>query len=473
MVNLMPQKTAKKKIQAARKSKPMPKIRVWERSKDATDAILGNETEIEPSKKLRKIKFVDAIGLLNGCNEEMQKLDAAIGAKTKELNMLQEEGENQALMLDQVMQAYETASANNERIDAKLMAIEADIASKELEAEGAKSAADELRRAHAIAKEKLSQFMPSVAGTPDKSADSVAHLLALRTERLGQVSALKAQMEAFEKNASAEKKREDLLGEQVMELRDKLELNVEQIAGVHGALLFLNAKRKERQNDIAIILKKSGFGELSSLVSTLRAQIDEANETIVKTEVAARAHISSRDGMITGLKGNVKELRMLTSEQRTRFDALFAKAKNVISVRDSTIRTLERAIVDSGSSGAQIVTMSREIAALRQRLASAITEPPKAEIHGRVIGVMPTRDEELNELRRKMATITRTCEQAVTRHGKLRAAHERVVAMVDRQVLVLDSILSRPFGKGAAKKSLSKFRKAFKALESEMASNTD
>jgi chromosome segregation ATPase len=470
----MPHKIAKRKvIPAAKKNATAKKIRTWENSKDAADAILGDCVELEPSKKLRKIKFVDAIGLLNSCNEEMHKLDAAIGAKTKELKKLREEGENQAAMLDAAMHAYETASTNNERIDARLVAIEMEIASKELEATGAKSAAEELKRVYDIARGRLSQFVATPNGPVDESFGSIERLMALSTEKLGQASSLKSQMKAFEKQATEEQNREDMLGEHVMDLRDKLELNVEQIAGLHGALSFLNAKRIEKQDDIAIILKKSGFGEISALVSTLRAQIDEANRTIVATQMTANADISNRDGMITNLKGNVKELRILVSEQKTRFDALLVKAKGIIGTKENAIRTLECAIAAPEASGERIIKMTRVIAALMERLAAAGREQPKAGTRGRVIGVMPSKDEELKETRGKLAEMSRNYEQAITRHGRLKAAHERTVAMVDRHVLVMDSILSRPFSKGAAKKSLSKFRSAFKALDSSMTGNTD
>jgi|GEM_PF-6646406 len=464
----MPRKTVKKNVARAA---PIEKTRIWDSSKDGADA-LTNDIELQPSKKLRKIKFVNAIGLLNECNDEMHKLDAAIETKTNELKALKEEGEGQADMMEATLQAYRSASVNNERFDSALMAIENEIAAKELEAEGAKSAADELKTMQALAKKKVSQFLTNAAGLADGSVQSISQLMALHDERLQEAIRLKAKLKGIEGQAAAERERESMLGEQVIDLQEKLELNVEKIAGLYGALSFLDTKRKERQGDIAIILKKSGFGEISALVSTLRAQLGEANRTMVENEMAAKANISNRDGLIINLKTNVTDLRTLVTEQKTKFNALFAKATQIIGTRDAVIKDL-RAALTSSESGSQMDSLIRELTTLREKQAFANKEPQKAETQGKVLGRLPSRDEELVALRRKLTDMSSNYEHVASKHGRLRAAYERVVAMVGRHILVMDSITSGVFIRGRTKKSLARFNAAFKALVSEMGSDKE
>ncbi len=282
-------KKAEKKV-AAKDSANTAKTRVPESLKDATDKF--QETEIELPRQIRDIEFHNPISLVNGCKKEIQKIDIEIGVKGKELIQLQKEEQDHRIHLTTATTVYKQACKANECLDAQLINTDLMIALKELEEKGARSAADELKRVQTIAKQKFSQFVRNQADLTSGTNESIANLQILRDKRVDDISKLKAKKKELENKASAEQEKESRLSEQVIFLQRKLDFTVNQIAELNSAVTSLHARKKERQEDIEIILKKSGFGEIMTRLTTLEAQLKEAN---VITE-DAHASISKKDG---------------------------------------------------------------------------------------------------------------------------------------------------------------------------------
>lgn len=316
----------------------------------AADVI--QEPELEPSKLIRKIKFVNAIALVVRCEREMARLSIDIGKTEKEIIRLQTKAGEDGARLTGLRAEHEQAQKVNKYLDAKLGSISAEIAAKEMEAKSINSATEEMRKVQAIAKEKLGKFVKNAADLTKASDGTIAQFMALHSKSMKEISGLMAKKKELEDGAAAKRETEAHFGEQVTELEEEMELNAELLAKQQGALSFLNAKKRERQNDIEIILKKSGFGEIRSLAIKAQQSLTEEQDR----------H-----------KRAVEKATKAIAEEQEKSRRTAEKANNAIhdtnSIADTNIKErdakIEKLMADLETADAEVAERDSAIAKLR------------------------------------------------------------------------------------------------------------